>query len=251
MEKILKEIKSVPGVTGTLVLAKELKVSYYELPTNFTPNLIKQVGAKLQKLCEKMSLPSRLDLKFDNGIGMVYNLENSIILIFGKPDMDFSYLGLVLKSALQSIERLLERKGVEVEQIKGMPEWTLDQNSLNLLIEAINLIATGYAEKRGIWWVTRNLRKSKEDIIREFPQMSNFYVDNQGRVSIVSAKAEMFDRKIPLGMIKWIDLFVNKTPHSSPRDRVDDVKKLTAHISQPLEGIGFYELYTRVAKKLV
>ncbi|HEX7401838.1 MAG TPA: hypothetical protein VF369_06645 [candidate division Zixibacteria bacterium] len=251
MEKILKEIKSVQGVTGTLVLAKGLKVSYYELPTNFTPSLIKQVGAKLQKLCEKMSLPSRLDLKFDNGIGMVYNLENSVILIFGKPDMDFSFLGLVLKSALQSIERLLEREeGVE-EQTTDMPSVAMDQASLNLLIEAINLVATGYAEKRGIWWVTRNLRKSKEDIIREFPQMSNFYVNNQGKVSLVSAKAEVYDRKIPLAVIKWIDLFVNKTPHSSPRDRVDDVKKLTAHISQPLEGLGFYELYTKVAKKTV
>ena len=251
MEKILKEIKSVPGVTGTLVLDKGLKVSYYELPTNFTPSLIKQVGAKLQKLCEKMSLPSRLDLKFDNGIGMVYNLENSVILIFGKPDMDFSFLGLVLKSALQSIERLLEREeGVE-EQTTDMPSVAMDQASLNLLIEAINLVATGYAEKRGIWWVTRNLRKSKEDIIREFPQMSNFYVNNQGKVSLVSAKAEVYDRKIPLAVIKWIDLFVNKTPHSSPRDRVDDVKKLTAHISQPLEGLGFYELYTKVAKKTV
>ena len=251
MEKILKEIKSVPGVTGTLVLDKELKVSYYQLPTNFTPSLIKQVGTKLQKLCEKMSLPSRLDLKFDNGIGMVYNLENSVILIFGKPDMDFSFLGLVLKSALQSIDRLLERKGFEKGQAPGMPEGKMDQTRLDLLLEAINLIATGYAEKRGIWWVTRNLRKSKEDIIREFPQMSNFCVDNQGKVSLVSAKADMFDRKIPLAVIKWIDLFVNKTPHSSSRDRVADVKKLTAHISQPLEGIGFYELYTKVVKKLV
>ncbi len=251
MEKILKEIRSVPGVTGTLVLDKGLKVSYYELPTNFTPGLIKQVGAKLQKLCEKMSLPSRLDLKFDNGIGMVYNLENSVILIFGKPDMDFSFLGLVLKSALQSIDRLLERKGFEEGQTPGMPQWKMDQTRLDLLLEAINLIATGYAEKRGIWWVTKNLCKSKEDIIREFPQMSNFCVDNQGKVTLVSAKAEMFDRKIPLAMIKWIDLFVNKIPHSSSRHRVADVKKLTAHISQPLEGIGFYELYTKVAKKLV
>jgi hypothetical protein len=251
MDKILKEIKSVPGVTGTLVLDKGLKVSYYQLPTNFTPSLIQQVGAKLQKLCEKMSLPSRLDLKFDNGIGMVYNLENSVILIFGQPDMDFSFLGLVLKSALQSIERLLERKAGTEERTEVAPAFNLDQTGLNLLIEAINLIATGYAEKRGIWWVTRNLRKSKEDIIREFPQMSNFYVDNQGKVSLLSAKANLFDRKIPLAVIKWIDRFVNKTPHSSPHDRVADVKKLTAHISQPLEGIGFYELYSRVAKKLV
>ena len=251
MENILKEIKSVPGVAGALVLAKESLVSYYKLPGSFTPHLIKQVGVKLQKLSLRMPPNSRLELKFDNGLGLVYNLEKSAVLIFGQSDLDFSFLGLVLKSALQSIERILEKTESPQEEFTDMPSLIMDQTNLNLLIEALNLVATGYAEKQGTWWVTQNLRKVKEDMIREFPQMSNFYVDNRGKVSVVKAKAEMFDQKTPLALIKWIDLFVNKTPHPSPRDRVADVRKLTAHISKPLEGIGFYELYTKVAKKLV
>ncbi len=251
MENILKEIKSVPGVAGALVLAKESRVSYHKLPGSFTPILIKQVGVMLQKLSLKMPPHSRLELKFDNGIGLVYNLEKSAVLIFGQPDLDFSFLGLVLKSALQSIERILEKTALPPEEFTETPSLIMDQTNLNLLIEALNLVATGYAEKQGIWWVTKNLRKVKDDMIREFPQMSNFCVDNRGKVSVVKAKAEMFDRKTPLALIKWIDLFVNKTPHPSPRDRVADVRKLTAHISKPLEGIGFYELYTKVAKKLV
>ncbi len=251
MEKILKEIKSVPGVAGALVLAKASQVSYHKLPASFTPHLIEQVGVRLQKLSQKMPPHSRLDLKFDNGIGLVYNLDKSAVLIFGKSDLDFSFLGLVLKSALQSIERLLEKEAFEPEPVIETPSLAADQTNLSLLIEAINLVATGYAEEQGTWWVTQNLRKAKEDMIREFPQMSNFYVDNQGKVSIVQSKAKMFDQKTPLALIKWIDLFVNKTPHPTPRDKVADVRKLTAHISKPLEGIGFYELYTKVAKKLV
>ncbi len=251
MEEILSDIKSVPGVTGAMVLAKESKDSYHLLPPSFTPRSIKEVGIKLIGLAKKMPPHSRLDLKFDNGIGLVYNLEKTVVLIFGRSNLDFSSLGLVLKSALQAIERKLKREIPELDQVKKMSIFVIDKANLNLLIEAINLVAEGYGRDQGIFWVTQNLRKAKEDVIKEFPEVSSFYVDNNGKVSILKTPEEMFDQKIPLALVKWIDLFVNKAPHPSRRDRVADVRELTARISKPLEGIGFYDLYTKVAKKLV
>ena len=251
MERILSDIKSVPGVTGAMVLAKEPLNFYHLLPASFTTNSIKEVGRKLLKLSEKMPPNSRLNLKFDNGIGLVYNLGKSVVLIFGRSDLDFSSLGLVLKSALQSIERKLEGETPELDQVKKISFFVVDKANLDLLIEAINLVAEGYVKDKGIFWVTQSLRNAKEDVIKEFPQISSFYVDNSGKVSILKAPREMFDQKIPLALAKWIDLFVNKAPHPSRRDRVADVKELTARISKPLEGIGFYDLYSKVAKKLV
>ncbi len=251
MERILSDIKSVPGVTGAMVLAKEPWNCYHLLPASFTPRSIKEVGIKLLKLSEKLPPHSRLNLKFDNGIGLVYNLEKSVVLIFGRSSLDFSFLGLVLKSALQSIERKLERETPKPDQVKKISFFVIDKANLNLLIKAINLVAEGYVKDQGIFWVTKNLRKAKEDVIKEFPQISSFYVDNDGKVSILKTPEEMFDRKTPLALVKWIDLFVNKAPHPSRRDRVTNIKELTARISKPLEGIGFYDLYSRVAKKLV
>jgi hypothetical protein len=251
MERILSDIKAVPGVTGAMVLAKQSLNCYHLLPASFTPRSIKQVGIKLVNLSEKLPPHSRLNLKFDNGIGLVYNLERSVVLIFGRSSLDFSLLGLVLKSALQSIERKIQRETSELDQDKKTFIFMIDKADLNLLIEAINLVAEGYAKDQGIFWVTQNLRKAKEDVIKEFPQISSLYVDNNGKVSILKAPKEMFDRKTPLALVKWIDLFLNKTPHPTRCDRVTDVRKLTARISKPLEGIGFYDLYSRVTKKLV
>lgn len=251
MEKILSDIKSVPGVTGAMVLAKESLNSYHLLPASFTPRSIKEVGIKLLKLSEKMPPHSRLNLKFDNGIGLVYNLERSAVLIFGRSSLDFSFLGLVLKSALQSIERKLERETLEPDQVKKISSFVIDKADLNLLIEAINLVAEGYAKDKGIFWVTKNLRGAKEDVIKEFPQISSFYVDNNGKVSVLKAQKEMFDQKTSVALVKWIDLFVNKASHPTRRDRIADIRELTARISKPLEGIGFYDLYSKVAKKLV
>jgi hypothetical protein len=251
MERILSDIKSVPGVTGAMILAKESLNSYHLLPAIFTTNSIKDVRMKLLKLSEKMPPHSRLNLKFDNGIGLVYNLERSVVLIFGRSNLDFSLLGRVLKSALQSIERKLEREALEPDQVKKISTFVIDKADLNLLIEAINLVAEGYVKDKGIFWVTKNLRKAKEDVIKEFPQISGFYVDNNGKVSLLKAPKEMFDQKIPLALAKWIDFFVNKTPYPSRRDRVVDIKELTARISKSLEGIGFYDLYSKVTKRLV
>jgi hypothetical protein len=251
METILNDIRSVPGVTGAMVLAKESSSSYHLLPPGFTSRTVTEVGKKLQRLSRRLPPHSRLNLKFECGIGMVYNLERSVVLIFGKPDLDFSLLGLTLKWALQSIERKLEREARRPEESEEISTFVIDKVKLELLIEAINLVARGCAKDRGTFWVTKNLRKAKADVIKEFPQMSNLYVDNDGSVSILKAPEQMLDKKTPLALVKWIDLFLEQAPHPARRDRVADVRELTAHISKPLEGLGFYDLYTRVTKKLV
>ncbi len=251
METVLSDIKSVPGVTGTMVLAKESLESYHLLPQSFTPGSIKNVGERLLKLAQKLPPHSRLNLKFENGVGLVYNLERSVVLIFGRRELDFSLLGLVLKSALRSVERTLESLAVEPQLAEQATSRVMDKDGLNLLVQAINLVAESYVQDRGVFWVTKNLRRAKEDVIKEFPLVSGFYVDNQGRVSILGFSQEMLDRKVPLALAKWIDLFVEHAPHPPPRDRLTDIRKLTARISAPLEGIGFYDVYSRVARKLV
>jgi predicted regulator of Ras-like GTPase activity (Roadblock/LC7/MglB family) len=126
MERILNDIKSVPGISGVLVLDKDTLKSYHLLPATFSSESIQNIRTKLLKLSEKMNEQSRLDLKFEHGVGLVYNLERSAILIFGKSNLNFSILGLVMKSALQAIERKLAIKAKEpvktqVSSTEGQP----------------------------------------------------------------------------------------------------------------------------------
>lgn len=250
MDSILSDIRSVPGVTGAMVLAKGSSDSYHLLPASFTSRSVREVGEKLLKLSERLPSHSRLNLRFENGVGLVYNLERSVVLIFGRSDLDFHFLRLMLKSALQSIERKLEGQAREPEPAGKEGSCVIDKDGLSLLIEAVNLVAEGYVKDKGIFWVTKNLRKAKEDAIKEFPLISSFCVDNDGKVSVLKAPEEMFDGKTALALAKWIDLFVDKAVHPPRRDRLADIRKLTAPISMPLEGIGFYDLYSRVAGRL-
>jgi predicted regulator of Ras-like GTPase activity (Roadblock/LC7/MglB family) len=251
METILSEIGSVPGVTGAMVLAKDSQDFYHLLPPTFTHRAIAEMGNKMLGLSQRLSPHTRLNLKFECGIGLVYNLPRSVILIFGRPDMDLSLLGLTLKWALQSIEREVEAKLLQPVDPKATSASAIDRGKLELLIEAINLVAQGCARDQGTFWVTKNLRKAKQDVIKEFPQASSFCVDNHGSVSISREPEQMLDQRTSLALVKWIDLFLKEAPHPARRDPVADVRELTARISKPLEGIGFYDLYTKVTRKLV
>ncbi len=248
MKRILNDIKSVSGVIGVMILGKRSLNSYHLLPAIFTADSTRDIGTRLLKLSERMPPHSRLNLKFTNGVGLVYNLEKSVVLIFGRSNLDFSLLGLVLKSALQSIEREIERDASGLDQVETLSSFVFDKDSLNLLIEAINLVAESYVKNKGTFWVTKNLRKAKEDLIKHFPQISGFYVDNNGKVSILKTQKDMLDKKTPVALAKWIDLFIRKASSTSGCDRMINIKNLTARISKPLEGIGFYDLYSKITK---
>jgi hypothetical protein len=252
MERILNDIRSVPGITGVLVLDIETLESYHLLPVTFSSDSIQDIQIKLLKLSEKMTKQSRLDLKFENGAGLVYNLERSTVLIFGKSNLNFSVLGLVLKSALQAIERKLDSKAKEpaktqltstLDESSRRTTLVIDKKVLGLLIEAVNLVAKGLMKAHGSFYVTQNLRKSKESLIKEFPFVASFYVDNNATISLIKGKEELLDEKFAFALIKWIHFFVNSF---DPTQSLD-VRDLTAKINQPLEEIGFYSIYRKMA----
>jgi predicted regulator of Ras-like GTPase activity (Roadblock/LC7/MglB family) len=253
MERILNDIKGVPGVRGVLVLDKDALASYHRLPTTFSSESIQSMGIKLLKLSDNMSEQSRLDLKFDHGVGLVYNLEKSVILIFGKSNLNFSVLGLVLKSALQAIEKKLATKPDKSVQTQVSSTWdepshrttfVIDKKALGLLIEAVNLVAKGLVKTFGSFWVSQNLRKSKERVVKEFPFVASFCVGNDATISLIKGKEELLNENLSFALIKWIYLFMN----SSNQTQSLGVRDLTAEISQSLDEIGFYSIYRKVAK---
>jgi predicted regulator of Ras-like GTPase activity (Roadblock/LC7/MglB family) len=253
MQRIISDIKSVPGVSGVLILDKETLQSHQLLPATFSSASVRNMGTKLLRLSENMSPQSRLDFKFEHGIGLVYNLEYSVILIFGKANLNFSILGLVLKSTLQAIERELAAKSYEPVKVQPSSTWNqptrqaafvVDKNALRLLIEAVNLVAKGLVKTQGSFWVSQNLRKSKERVVREFPFVAKFYVDNDATISLIKGGEGVINENLTLALIKWIYLFMN----SSSQTQSLGVRDLTAKISHSLEEIGFYSMYRRLAE---
>ncbi len=131
--------------------------------------------------------------------------------------------------------------GAPLEKQPQRTTFVVDKKTLELLIEAVNLVAKGLVKTQGSFWVIRNLRKSKERIVTEFPFVANFYVDNNATISLI--KGKLLDENLTIALIKWIYLFMN----SSDQTQSLDLRDLTAKIGPSLEGIGFYNIYRKVA----
>ncbi|MCK4385326.1 MAG: hypothetical protein KAW52_03595 [candidate division Zixibacteria bacterium] len=85
-----------------------------------------------------------------------------------------------------------------------------------MLIEAVNLVARGFVKTLGSCWVTQNLRKSKKRVVKEFPHVANFYVDNNATISLKKGKEELLDENLMITLIKWIYLFVSYSTKPNP-----------------------------------
>src|SRR4030042_6315637 len=109
MNKILQEIKSVQGVSGVLVLDKKEGITYQLTPASFPTEGLKEVGLRLSRLSKACPVDLSLELRFENGLALLYNLERGTVFIFGRLGINLSILELVLKSAFLSIERKLSK----------------------------------------------------------------------------------------------------------------------------------------------
>lgn len=133
----------------------------------------------------------------------------------------------------------------------GPTTFVVDRKALGLLLETMNLVAKDFVKNFGSFWVTQNLRKSKENAIKEFPFVANFYVDNNATISLIKEKEELLNENLVFSVCKWIYLFVsssNLKTQKSCQIPSFDIRDVTAKISPSLKEIGFYDIYRKVAE---
>jgi hypothetical protein len=246
MNEILQEIKSVQGVTGVLVLNKNEGVTYQVTPVSFPKEGLQEIGTRLSRLSKTSSTGTSLELRFENGMAFFFNLDKGSVLIFGRPGMNLSVLNLVLKSAFLSIERKLSKEG-EKPSFKGEERgsFILDKIYLEHLVTVLNQIAKVYKEKLGTYSVTQNLRKSKEEFLIKFDLLQNFFVDNNGIVSLIRGKEEESSSDILKAFALWISHFIHLCSVQEP-EILTDIKLLTSGLEDKLGMMGFYETYEKL-----
>jgi len=246
MNKILQEIKSVQGVTGVLVLDKKEGVTYQLTPASFPSEGLKELGLRLSRLTKLSSAVMSLELRFENGIAFFYNLDRGAIFIFGRPGINLPILDLVLKSVFLSIERKLAKKGEKPHpQEEKKSSFILDKIYLEHLLQALNQIAKIYKQKLGTYLVTQNLRRSKEELLLKFELLQNFFVDNNGTVSLIRGKEE----EVPFDSLKAFALLIHLFIHlcsSYDPELLTDIRELTKGLEEKLEQMGFYETYEKL-----
>lgn len=85
MNRIIKEILTLPGVIGTCVLNKKQQVLLTELPETFTEAMAVKVASNIGRMAQMAQVkglePQTISINYDTFIVVVLTLENDTLLI--------------------------------------------------------------------------------------------------------------------------------------------------------------------------
>jgi hypothetical protein len=242
MNQILQQLKSVRGVSGILVLDKQNSTTYQLLPASFSLEVIKNLAGRLRKIAQVWPELGQVELKFESGYGKLINTPSSAVYISTKEEVFFPDLNLVLKSVLPQIEKRISRGHIFAEA-QADQLYSPDKVNIDLLLATINLIAAKYRDRLGAYQITQNLRRSKEKILSLFPHLSNFYVDNQGRVAFLKSRQELNQSRIQEAFANWIYHFKIYCDSITASLQEADIQELTSELRSELTRQGFYHWY--------
>jgi len=240
MNKILSNIRSVPGVWGTIAIDKKRALTYQLLPASYEADAVKSIAIPTLTLAQTCERPMVVDIFFERGKARLYNRGEVVVLILGREEMSFDALGVVCKEAIQALCRRFSRG-----ELGESSPFAVDQKSVSfdLLLKAINIIAYNAQRKIGAYLVTKHLRKAKDELADRYQFLSTMTVDNNGVASLLKGYPPYKGDDLLKGFAHWANLFVSKCALSSNKLDSGDILELTLDIKNKLELTGFYQLY--------
>lgn len=243
MDKILENIRMVNGVIGTIVVDKTRALTFQLMPTSYTTENVKNIALSLLNLGRSISKNMSLDLFFEKGLARLYNNKEQIVIILGRPELNFNSLGVVCREAIPAISRKLSRGQLGLSSKARID--TIDIGP-GFLIKAINIIAAKCVDKIGAYMVTKNLRKSRDELNKKYSILNSITVDNNGIVSFIKGATPLTDKETLTAFAHWANLFLSYCAMSTDKLKPDDIMELTFEIKDRLDLSGFYQLYADV-----
>jgi hypothetical protein len=243
MDKILANIRSVPGVVGTIVIDKSRALTYQLMPASFTSEDIKNIALPMLKLGQWLNHNLLLDFFFEFGAARLYNQKQQILLILGRDDLNLNALGVVCREAIPAISRKLAAGQLKVSSPGRSNSTDLGPE---FLIKAINIISTNCIEKIGAYMVTKYLRQAKDELTAEYPFLSTVSVDNNGVASFIKGISSEGRNEMLSAFAHWANMFLSYCAKSTNKLKPADIMELTFEIKDKLDLSGFYQLYADV-----
>jgi hypothetical protein len=243
MNKILSNIRSVPGVWGTIAIDKKRALTYQLLPASYDSEAVKNIAIPTLNLAQSCERPMVVDMFFEKGKARLYNRGETVVLILGREEMSFDALGVVCKEAIQALCRRFSRGELGESSVFAVDQKAV---SFDLLLKAINIIAYNAQRKIGAYLVTKHLRNAKDELVDKYEFLSSLTVDNNGVASLLKGYPPYKGDDLLKGIAHWANLFVSKCASSSDKLRAGDILELTLDIKNKLEITGFYQLYADI-----
>jgi hypothetical protein len=244
MNKILSNIRTVPGVWGTLAIDKKRALTYQLLPARYDSQIVKDIAIPTLNLAQTSEKPMVVDFFFESGKARMYSSKEAAVLVLGREEMNFDMLNAVCREALTAINRKFS-KG-EFGGSNSIQSYKTDSAGFEFMLKAVNILAYNAQRKIGSYLVTKHLRGSKDEIVEKYPFFTSITVDNNGVANLIKGFPPYDGEDLMNAFAHWANLFVSKCASSSSKLNQNDIIELTLEIKNKLELAGFYQLYSGI-----
>ena len=243
MNKILSNIRSVPGVWGTIAIDKKRALTYQMLPANYSTQAVKNIAIPTLNLARSAEKNMVIDLFFENGKARIYNHGDAVVLVLGRRELNFDMLASVCKGAVTAISRRFARGDLADYVAPGGETGSI---SFEMLLKAINILASNAQQKIGAYLVMKHLRNAKDTLIDKYQFLTMITVENNGIADLIKGYTPPKEDDLLQGFAHWANLFISNCASSSDKLNPADILELTMEIKDKLELSGFYQLYADI-----
>ena len=240
MNKILSNIRSVPGVWGTLAIDKKKSLIYQLMPSNYDAEVVKSIAIPALNFGRQVEKNLVADFLFENGKGRLYSTREAVVFVLGRMDMNFDSLGAVCKDAIPAINRRFFRGEIGDGSPAGISR---TEANFEFLMKAINILASNIQQKVGAYLVTKHLRNAKDNLVQRFRFLATITIDNNGVISLMQGYPQYKGDDLLEGFARWANLFILSCSRSSDKVNAGDIMELTSDIKDKLEPTGFYRFF--------
>ncbi len=242
MENAVREIRSVAGVTGVMILDRRAHRVVKMLPSLVELEDAVGLEARLVDLAGHVDGDARITMRFSSGLLIIRANDLYVVQVTTREDVRLDTLNIVLKSAISALTRSQgPQPGVE-------PSGAFDPRSTQSLLDAINSVARYFIASVGAFSCANALRKAKEQLAPSFPVLKHFPVDNNGIVSLIRGSERSLDNTALDAVASWCHSFKELINARTPVVGFD-IRAVTDDFRQQLAPLGFYSSYQRAASK--
>jgi len=246
MNKVLEDLKAVPGVSGVLLLNKGEETTYQLLPASFSIETIKSTAIRLLQVSYYLKPGARLFLDFAAGTAILQNMEKAAILVFTKGEIDRSIFDLVMKNSVKALERRMERYDLVREKLSAEAMMS-EEEALAVFLRAVNLVSAHFKQSLGDYPITQNWRKARESIAGDFPFSHRLFIETGATLSFKPGAEKISAVTLTDFFARLVHRFLKLTVIADPAD--GSVEKLTAELRPSLEKTSFFRAMTLLDKR--
>lgn len=246
MNKVLEDLKAVPGVYGVLLLNKAEETTYQLLPASFSIETIKSTSIRLLQVSYYLKPGARLTFDFAVGSALLQNLEKAVLLVFTKGEVDFNIFDLVLKNSIKTLERRLERYDLVREKLSAESLMS-EEEATALFLHSANLISAHFKLSLGAYQVTQNWRKAREALTGDFPFYHRLFIETGGTLSFKPSSEKLSVPTLTDFFARLVHQFL-KLSVIGGRGEVA-IEKLTSEVRPSLEKTSFYRSVALLEKR--